>query len=329
MCLQRLKMTDRKNLINNKNPNTIKSKPVSLAVGCCPRGDPNGRVFRDGSLCCGNEIYNTSTHICCHQKNRVLPYSRDSIKFCYGKSCKLSELDDRLGDGLNRLCSYDKLNNPTKCHFTCPLGTQVKGSKISKCVNGIWKDVPTCCEGCSPFRKLNLHFIVDFMSTPNTWQQVDIKTFILSTLSYFPVKKDNVWVSMTSYNGRVLDDERSWGISEHKSYEDLVRAINGQKESFYSITQYIYKESLLSEKRKHIENVFILIASYESFENGFGIVSKQLEKYGQVFVVSVGEQKSKKTSLKTQSTKYTFVETYQSLNKHRNILFENLCLSNC
>lgn len=31
---------------------------------------------------------------------------------------------------------------------------------------------------------------------------------------------------MTSYNGRVLDDKRSWGISAHKSYEELVRAIN-------------------------------------------------------------------------------------------------------
>ena len=70
VCLQRLKRTDGKNLIKSKNPNTTKSRPASLAIGCCPRGDPNGKVFRDGSLCCGNEVYNTSTHVCCHRKNR-------------------------------------------------------------------------------------------------------------------------------------------------------------------------------------------------------------------------------------------------------------------
>merc|ERR1739838_692082 len=311
-------------------------KPKSaVAIGCCPRGDPNGKVFRDGTSCCVDEIFNTTTHMCCSQKKRVLESSKVSLQYCYGKSCRVEDLN--VDPPMEHSCTFDKLASPSKCVFSCPAGSQLRGSKVTKCVDGAWTTNPECCEGCPAVEKYDITFVVDLNEDSGIGGQADVRSLIRGMISYTPISKDGVRVAVTSFNNAVLKDDRTWDLTDYTSHEELNNAINllqddtvGAKRYGGTALKHVSGHAFraVAGNRNHVDDVIVYIATGKSDDSVEGFVQELAQKTT-LILMYVGPD-TDAAALETLPAAHKIrVSSFGHLDAHKKYLYHSLCGSHC
>lgn len=307
------------------------------AIGCCPRGDPTGKVFHDGSSCCVDQIFNTTTHMCCPHRERVLALSEESLQYCYGSTCLLEDLGLDAKHLLRKSCTLDKLGTPTRCLFTCPYGSQIRGTKVTQCVDGKWTAFPQCCEGCPSTFRQDLNFIVDLNADIGVGHQADVRSLIRLLVSYMQVSQDGVRVSVTSFNGDVMTDKRSWPLTDHDNHKDLNSAIDNLQDFKLvparragAALHYMSTHGFTNAHgdRKHVEDVFVYIATGNPTDSVMEAATLLTEK-SNFIVMALGPNIDSEFFETIPADHKLRVESFPDLNLHRKYLYELLCGSNC
>jgi len=307
------------------------------AIGCCPRGDPNGAVFRDGSSCCVDQIFNTSTHMCCPQKKKVLVYSKESLNYCYGSTCRIDDLELESKLPMESSCTFDKLESPIRCMFFCPAGSQLRGTKLTKCTGGKWSAHPQCCEGCPRTLRKDINFVVDLNSDTGVGHQADVRSLIRNLVSYLPVSQNGVRVSVTSFAGEVMRDERSWSLAAHDNHEQLNAAIDDLQDfqieplrNAGAALQYVATHAFTAPygERKHVDDVIVYIATGDPSDSVME-AAKLLKDKSNFIVMSLGSDITLDLFKSIPADSRLHIEKFANTILYSKHLYENLCGSNC
>lgn len=303
------------------------------AIGCCPRGDPKGKVFRDGSSCCVDQIFNTSTHMCCSQKKIVLDLSKESLHYCYGIACRMEDLELESKRPMRASCTHSKLGSPTNCLFTCPPGSQIRGIKKTKCAGGEWTASPECCEGCPSTHRHDVTFVVDVNADAGVGGQAHVRSLIRSLVAYLPVSQIGVRVGVTSFGDSVMSDERSWPLVAHESHQQLNAAIDNLQADAASkrnagaalrhVTQHAFTAAY--GDRKHVDDVIVYIATGDPSDE-VAEVAAELTERSTFVVISAGAGGALR---EVEADHKIHADSLADLHVHKKFLYHTFCGSQC
>ncbi|XP_039272472.2 matrilin-1-like isoform X1 [Styela clava] len=280
---------------NSEKKASISSLSPTRPIGCCPPGDPHGIVYRPGSACCNDVIYNVSSHFCCIFQSKVMKLHPNDLDSCYSPKeaalnpgCHVSDLDLGSKHPMSYECQGDHDDTPNSCDFICPEGSRPKnGIKNAECsTEGIWNRKPICCQGCDENFQLDLWFLIQISDVPT------ISKFLQDFLSHFPVSQDGVRVGIYLFNDTVSSSDID--LHSHESRKDVINTIDhislkgdginiGAALSWMAINGFTKD----SGDRQHVDNMVILILQDHPKDSIFD-GAKMLKYKSDVLSIGVG-----------------------------------------
>nr|XP_039250633.1 transmembrane cell adhesion receptor mua-3-like [Styela clava] len=322
---------------------SLSSLSPTRPIGCCPPGDKEGKIYRVGSYCCIDEVYNTTSHFCCLSKARVLEFSKENRDYCYPQNrqpfCRLVDLELKAKKPMTAECQYTSNDTPYSCTMVCPKGMQPKdGIDQVECLeNGVWNTLPTCCEGCPSTFRLDVWFLVEVSQLYGMKNFSYLLQFLKDSLSYLPVSQEGVRVGITLFNRVVFHDVGVWYLSDHNSHESLNRAIDeipieGSGSKTGAALSWVANNAFTEQKgnREDVENLVVAILEDEA-DDPYTDAARELKSISKVMVIGIGDKLSDDDmhSIASLPNNVYRAPSFEKLPELNRVVFKSVCGETC